>query len=117
MLSDYGKVIRKARVETGETLSTMAKSLQKTVSFLSATETGRKKIPMDLVPKIKEYLINKGAKGDDINKLELYASIANEELSLTGLDINRQKAVVKFAKSELTQEKLNEIMKILDLED
>ena len=116
MLSEFGKAIRKARVETGETLSTMAKGLSKTVSFLSAIETGRKKIPLDLVPKIVDYLVGKGADKNLLESLESHAILSNQEINLSGLNPELQKTIVKFAKSELSQEQLDEITKILDLE-
>ncbi|SSY70658.1 helix-turn-helix domain-containing protein [Alysiella crassa] len=115
MLNDFGKTIRKARIDTGETLSTMAQGIKKTVSFLSAIETGVKKIPMDLVPVIREYLISKGANSDDLASLEESAILANGQMNLEGLDMNKQKTLVAFAQSDLTQEQIDAIKKILEL--
>lgn len=114
MATEFGKIIRKARIDTGETLSTMAKGIKKTVSFLSAIETGTKKIPMDLVPVIRAYLVSKGANHADLNNLESSAIVANGQMSLEGLDINKQKTMVAFAKSDLTQEQIDAIKKILE---
>ncbi|HHU6304271.1 TPA: helix-turn-helix domain-containing protein [Klebsiella pneumoniae] len=44
-LTDFGKAVRKARIDTGYTLLTMAKALGTTPAFLSGLETGTKKIP------------------------------------------------------------------------
>ncbi|WP_308028170.1 helix-turn-helix domain-containing protein [Neisseria bergeri] len=114
MVTEFGKIIRKARIDTGETLSSMAKGIKKTVSFLSAIETGVKKVPMDLIPTIREYLINKGATATDLEHLESSAILANGQMSLDGLDINKQKTMVAFAKSDLTQEQIDAIRKILE---
>lgn len=114
MVTEFGKIIRKARIDTGETLSSMAKGIKKTVSFLSAIETGTKKIPMDLIPTIKEYLISKGANDADLDNLESSAILANGQMSLEGLDVNKQKTMVAFAKSDLTQEQIDAIKKILE---
>ncbi|EGK07401.1 transcriptional regulator [Kingella kingae] len=114
MLNDFGKTIRKARIDTGETLSSMSKGIKKTVSFLSAIETGVKKIPMGLVPVIRDYLISKGANFEDLANLEEDAILANGQMSLEGLDINTQKTVAKFAKTNLTQEQIDAITKILE---
>lgn len=113
MLSEFGKLIRKARIDTGETLSTMAKGLGRTVSFLSAIETGAKKIPMSIVPEIQNYLIQKGANALEIEKLVDYANIANDSVSLTGLSTNHKQMMATFARSELSQKQLDLIMDIL----
>lgn len=116
MLNQFGKIIRKARIDTGETLSSMAKGLNKTVSFLSAIETGSKKIPMKLVPQIRDYLISKGASSSDLEELEEQAVIANGQLDIAGLGSQHQQATVKFARSTLTQEQLDMIMAIIGSE-
>nr|DAD65981.1 MAG TPA: helix-turn-helix domain protein [Myoviridae sp. ctKHS5] len=114
MLSEFGKIIRKARIETGETLSTMAKALGKTVSFLSAIETGVKKIPLDIVPQIQMYLISKGANAVELENLLDYANIANDSISLSGLEPSHKKMMATFARSELSQKQIDCIMDILN---
>lgn len=42
-LTEFGKAVRKARIDTGYTLLTMAKALGTTSAFLSGLETGSKK--------------------------------------------------------------------------
>ncbi|HFC8512180.1 TPA: hypothetical protein ACFP31_001084 [Neisseria subflava] len=116
MLNDFGKAIRKARIDTGETLSTMAKGVRKTVSFLSAIETGAKKIPMDLIPSLRDYLVSKGANAQDLENLEADAMLANEQVNLHGMTSHKKQAIVAFAKSDLNQSQLNEIMKLLGKE-
>lgn len=113
MLSDFGKLIRKARIDTGETLTTMAKGLGRTVSFLSAIETGVKKIPMSIVPQIQSYLIEKGADSAEMDKLADYANIANESVSLTGLGSTQKQMMATFARSDLSQQQIDLIMEIL----
>lgn len=113
MINQFGKIVRKARLDTGETLSTMAKGVGKTVSFLSAIETGAKKIPLSLIPTIKEYLITKGANPEDLATLEHTAMLVNKEICLNEVPENQQELLVRFAKSELTQAQIDEINKII----
>lgn len=117
MLNEFGKTIRKARIDTGETLTTMAKGLKKNVSFLSSIETGAKKIPMSLVPKIRDYLVSKGAQPSDLERLEDYATMANGQLDIGNMKIDQQEVVVRFARSDLTQSQLDLIKKILEDKD
>lgn len=113
-MNDFGKIIRKARIDTGETLSTMAKALGKTVSFLSAIETGVKKIPMEIVPQIREYLVSKGANTTDLLHLEDHANIVNGSIKLDSLKPSQKQMMATFARSDLSQEQLDLINKILN---
>lgn len=45
MITSFGKLLRKIRIDNGEILKDMANKLQVTSSFLSAVENGKKKIP------------------------------------------------------------------------
>ena len=56
MLTQYGKLIRKHRIDKSMTLREMANDLNVTPSFLSATETGRRPVPHDLLNKISRPL-------------------------------------------------------------
>lgn len=113
-MNEFGKTIRKARLDTGETLSTMAKALGKTVSFLSAIETGAKKIPIALIPKIQDYLISKGANPEDLKHLEDEAHIANGVIKIDNVKPNQQQMMAVFARSDLTQQQLDLITQILN---
>lgn len=56
MLTDYGKLVRKHRIDRGMTLREMAGALEISPAFLSATETGRKSVPRELVDRIVKCL-------------------------------------------------------------
>ena len=45
MLTSIGRFLRKLRIDQGEILKDMAEKLNVTVSFLSAVENGKKKMP------------------------------------------------------------------------
>ena len=55
-ITEFGKIVRKARLDVEVSLLSMAKELQVTSSFLSGMETGRKKITVDCVQKLKHFL-------------------------------------------------------------
>lgn len=52
MLSKFGKELRKMRIDGNELLRDMAEKLDMTAAYLSAIETGSRRIPDDLVKKI-----------------------------------------------------------------
>lgn len=112
-LTDFGRAVRKARLDAGETLSTMAESLGVSPAFLSAIETGRKKISEEWVKKIslffKEREIN-------VEKLGVYADISNKSVSIADCDPDTQMLIAGFARSDLDAEtlsKVNELARIL----
>jgi HTH-type transcriptional regulator, competence development regulator len=54
MLTPYGKIIRKIRIDAECTLRDMAKKVGVTPAFLSAIETGAKAVPVNLIEKISQ---------------------------------------------------------------
>ena len=60
MINDFGKWLRKFRIDKGLLLKEMAEHLGVSSAFLSALERGKKHIPKNLIKKICEiYRINK----------------------------------------------------------
>ena len=58
-LTEFGKFLRKLRVDNGELLKDMAIKLNVTPSFLSMVETGRRSIPKKWEEEIEEtYSLN-----------------------------------------------------------
>jgi len=112
-LTDFGKAVRKARLDADETLATMAKSLSVSPAFLSAMETGRKKIPDEWVEKITTFFKHHGV---NVEKLGVYADISNKSVSIANCDPDTQMLIAGFARSDLDAEtlsKVNELAKIL----
>lgn len=52
MITEFGKALRKLRIDRGEILKTMAEKLNMTSSYLSAIECGKRNIPSDLISKL-----------------------------------------------------------------
>lgn len=111
-LSKFGAKVREYRRAYSVTLSTMASSLGASTAFLSAMETGRSKIPMDWVEKIANYF---GEFGEKINVAELKAIACddNEAVSLEGLRPQHRMLVAGFANSDLNQEQLTRLGRLL----
>ncbi|WP_375670526.1 MULTISPECIES: helix-turn-helix domain-containing protein [unclassified Bartonella] len=54
MLTPFGKILRKLRIDHSERLLDMAKKLDISVAFLSSVEIGKKSVPVGLEEKIIE---------------------------------------------------------------
>jgi transcriptional regulator with XRE-family HTH domain len=110
-LTAFGKAVRKARVDIGQTLLSMAAELGTTASFLSAMETGRKKIGAQWIGKIGKFFEEKG---HPIADLEQLAAVSNEAVPVDGLPLQQQMLVAGFAKSSFTAEELKQIAQLLE---
>lgn len=95
MLTEFGKKVRKARIDAGVTMMEMADALGTTPSFLSAMETGRKRVPTDWVAKIERYFALHGVEVTDLGSA---ADAANQSVSLEGLSREHQMLVAGFAR-------------------
>jgi transcriptional regulator with XRE-family HTH domain len=109
-LTDFGKAIRTARIETDATLSQMADAIGATPAFLSAIETGRKKIPLVWIEKIDTFFKHQGKV---IPHLQELATVANGEVSVAGLSPAQQMLVAGFARTNLDSEQLKKFEQLL----
>ena len=69
--TEYGKYLKKLRIDKDKTLAAMAKDMGIAPSYLSAIESGERVIPVDFTEKVSEkYLLDDTAK-DELRELEL----------------------------------------------
>ncbi len=114
MLTNIGRFLRKLRIDHGEILKDMAEKLGVTVSFLSAVENGKKKMPATWNKKICDiYQL-------DENQRDAFTSaIANTEnsieINLYDTSMGCRELAVSFARkfSEIDDFQVEEIKKIL----
>lgn len=109
-INDFGKAVRKGRIEAEVTLASMATALGTTPAFLSAMETGRKKIPAVWVEKIQAYFRQFGI---EIPTLPELADVANKSVSLEGLSPAQQMAVAGFARRNMDDAQLEHFLRLL----
>ena len=110
-LTEFGKAIRKARIESGDTLRVMAKSLEITPAFLSAIEHGKKKVPPYLVVRIEALLRNQGVEVADLMEL---ADLSNNQVSLNDMCEQRKRLILRLAYLPCDERVLGEIERFID---
>jgi transcriptional regulator with XRE-family HTH domain len=114
MLTEFGRFLRKLRIDCGELIKDMAEKLNVTSSYLSAIETGKRNIPDSWVDKIT-YLYNL----DSSNKNSLQEAAGNSakaiNLPIKDMGINQKKTAILFAREfpNLDEEQLKQIRKLL----
>lgn len=110
-VTKFGEAVRLARRNTNDTLMTMSEELGKSVAFMSAIETGRSKIPLDFVDDIEGFFTKKGYIFE--KDLKVLANIENKNVPLDGLTIQHQMMVAGFANSQLSNEQIQKVSKLL----
>lgn len=115
MLTALGKALRKLRIDQGLLLKDMAEAIGVSSAFLSAVETGRKKVPGNFVDRICDAY-NLGF--DERFELEEAVEKAQKEVSinLVGVSPESRGLALAFAKrfESLDQMETARLFAILD---
>lgn len=118
-LTPFGKAVRKYRIDCEIRAKEMAEALGVSVSYLSAVETGAKKLSDAFVGKVVKYFDRQG-----VDATDLYV-LADQEKTRITLDISDVADLAKieaaaFARkfSELTpkerEKKISDLLKMFD---
>ena len=111
MLTEFGKALRKIRIEREELLKDMATALGVSAAYLSAVETGKRRIPDDWVERISiHYQLSQA---EHANLLRAAENSAQEvKISLQDASETKRGAVLTFARAldQLSDEDLKRIM-------
>lgn len=97
-ITPYGKTVRRLRLEKEITLSKMAEGLNVSPAFLSAVETGSKKIPADLPDKTAHFL---HATPDERRALRNAAALSAQEFTVgvaRGASVHDREVAAMFAR-------------------
>lgn len=114
MLTDFGRFLRKIRIDHGEILKEMADKLGVTASYLSAIETGKRAIPEKWGNIIAEmYNLNEEEKRQLRNAED--SSVKNIRIELGGFSNLKKETALVFARQfenmdDTTAEKINKIL-------
>lgn len=114
MLTSIGRFLRKLRIDQGEILKDMASKLGVTVSFLSAVENGKKKMPPAWNKKICE-LYQLDADQRDTFTTAIADTESSIEMNLYDVSVERKELAISFARrfSEIDDLQAEKIKKIL----
>lgn len=114
MITEFGKALRKIRIDRGEVLRDMAAKLEVSPSFISAIETGKKKIPTGFIEQI-ETLYNLTDLEERMLKDAVKNSVTAVKINLLGSDITQRTAALVFARDfgSLSDKTAEQILKLL----
>lgn len=111
MLTEFGKALRKIRIDRQQLLKDMANKLGVSSAYLSAVENGKRRMPQDWVSKIASiYSLDSDAQADLQNAAD--NSVFDVTISLENASEQKRHAVLSFARAldGLDDEDLKRIM-------
>jgi transcriptional regulator with XRE-family HTH domain len=115
MVTDFGKFVRKLRIDKTITLRSMADDIGKSPSYLSSVETGKRSITNDFFDSVAKYF-NLDCRS--IEKLKHLADISQREISMSLKEATpeQKNSAVAFARqlNDLTADELKKIDDILE---
>lgn len=114
MLSEYGKVLRKIRIDKDINLKLMAQTLGFTSSHLCMIEHGKRNIPNGLTQHIIEHYWLSNERAKELQKAELL-SRDSIEIELEDMDLSKKSLALSFADNlkNMTCEQVARINKIM----
>lgn len=115
MLTNFGKELRRIRLERDELLRDMAEKLGVTVAYLSAVENGKRRIPDEWIRKISViYELD----DTQIKRLQKYAYEDKEDLKINieGISLDQRNLVYSFARrfQDLGSEDIKKLQDVLE---
>ena len=115
MLTQFGKELRKIRIENDQILKNMADKLNVTAAYLSAVENGNRKVPDSWINIIaKEYDLS----DENVKNLQRLAYENRNDINVSFDNTNNQETnlALSFARKfkNLNDNQIEEIQKILD---
>lgn len=115
MLSNYGKVLRKIRIDKGLTMAQMAKAIGITSAYLSTIERGKRNIPKSLTQDIIGHYELSNEQVAELRKAE-YLSMDSVEIDISAVSLHKKTLVLSLAKNlkNMTYEQVARIKSIME---
>lgn len=122
MVTPYGKAVRKLRIDAGLRLKDMADALGVRSAYLSAVETGKKRINEKLVDNTISFFVKESQFSEEEIREELKSLVDQSQpdftISMQGQADSDRELVTAFARrfSDLSPENKRKLKSILDME-
>ncbi len=112
MITEFGKLLRIIRINTGDSAKEMSKKLNISQSYLSAIENGNRNIPSDM-----ENLLIKAYPLSDYDKEKLRSAMigCSDTIKINLVDFEEEKKQLIFAlvNNEVPNDKLNKMYELI----
>lgn len=105
MITEFGKELRKLRLDCGEILKDMALKLNISSAYLSAIECGKREIPKNFMQKLKEHYDITPEREEILNNA-YNLSLNTITLNLKGANKDEKELALKFARKFLDMDEI-----------
>lgn len=113
MITEFGKLLRIIRVNSGDSAKEMAKKLNMSPSYLSTIENGKRNIPID----IDKFLIE-AYNLSDKDKVKLRKAMAESsdsvKIDLTDLAEKKRQMIFEITNGNLDESVIEELHQIIE---
>ena len=115
LVSEYGKTLRKIRIDKGLTMAQMAKAIGITSAYLSTIERGKRNIPKSLTQNVINHYKLSNEQVAELQEAE-YLSMDSFEIDLSDVDLDKKTLVFTIAKNlkNMTCEQVEMIKNIVE---
>lgn len=112
MATEFGKILRIIRINTGDTSKLMAEKLGVSIPYLNAIENGKRDIPFEFEKKINEkYFLSKK------DKEALHEAIIKGKdslkIDLAEFDDTTKRIIISLVKDDIDKETLSQVLNII----
>lgn len=113
MLTELGKVMRIIRINTGDSMRTMASKIGLSAAYLSAIENGKRNVPENM-----EELLSKHYELSDTDRVKIKEAIEQSsskvKINLTEMTEKKKKLIFTIKDTDLDDDTLNQLCEIIN---
>lgn len=113
MVTQLGKILRIIRINTSDSMRTMASKLDLSVSYLSAIENGKRNVPQDFEEKVI-YSYQLSEKDKENLRNAITQTTANVKVNITELSEKKKKLIYALSKDQLDDETIEKLCEIIE---
>lgn len=112
MVTQLGKILRIIRINTGDSMRSMADKLGMSVSYLSAIENGKRSVPSDFEEKvISKYSLSEKDKSNLRNAIS--QTMEKVKVDITELSEKKRKLLFAISKNEIDEDTIDKLCEII----
>lgn len=117
-MTDFGKFLRKLRIDHGEVLYDMSQNLKVSSAFLSSVENGIKSVPVDLVKKIVVFYMLEQEQAEELQRLA-ESTKRQVRLNLDNVKDDKRNLALTFARrfDDMGQVEVQRLLRALSSND
>ena len=112
MLTEFGKVMRIVRINTGDSMRDMAAKIGMSATYLSAIETGKRNIPANMEELLFSHY-NFSEKDKKKIKDSIEKSASHVKINLTEMADKKKKLIYSISKGDIDEETLDKLCEII----